>query len=218
MIFIGIDIETGGPILTVHPLVSIGVAVVDSCGNTLEKKRFPVPFDRKDFDKKCMIEFWQNETSNPGITKMLDMFEEEGKQVGSMKKAIRNFYNWFQKQFELYPNAQLISDYSELDIGWLNYMVGKHLKKPNLGFVGMDDNVKFWNISRSVGSFYHGILGSSGTKYETSRWSGKEAAMKKLNISIPEGRIIYDHLPENDAETTAVTYALTHKKHFSLSE
>ncbi len=212
MIFIGIDIETGGPVVTKHPLVSIGVAIVDQDGLTIDKKRFPIPFNRKDFDSNCMKEFWQNEKNNPGITKMLDMFEKEGKKIGSMEKALGNFYEWFLTTYEKYPDAQLISDFSEFDIGWINYAIGKYLNKPHLGFIGRGKKAKFTNISRSVGSFYHALVPEN----EENRWSGKEKAMKQLDVTIPVGRVIHDHCPENDAEALAVSYALIHKKHFIL--
>ena len=118
--YLALDIETGGPRQPEHQLVSIGMALVDDRGNVIERQRFAVPFDIEQFDRATLTEFWQNEEKNPGITKLLETFHAEGAAMPSKKAAIQAFVDAYDRITSQYPDAQLVSDYPEFDIGILN--------------------------------------------------------------------------------------------------
>lgn len=219
-----LDIEMGGPIMTLHPLVSIGWAVCDHHGTVVEKRRFPVPFSIDDFDEVCLREFWQNEKDNPGITQMLHMFYEEGRQFASIADAIRVFANAFDDiTTQKYRHLTLVSDFPEFDIGILNYYVGRYANRLPLNFYGQHNNRP--RIVRAIGTFYHS---QSGVKNRYKMSSCRDEAIQRLKqlsrksftstiTPSPEHHhqrltttttttTIHDHCPENDAEDMVVRY------------
>lgn len=208
--YMALDIEMGGPIMTVHPLVAIGWAICDQHGTVVEKRRFPVPFSICDFDENCLRGFWQNEKDHPGISQLLHTFHEEGQQFTSVGDAIRVFVKAFDDVTQKYRNLTLVSDFPEFDIGILNYYVGKYARRRLLNYYGKHDTRPC--ASRSIGTFYHSQSGVKN-RYKTSPC--RDEATRRLkqlsrksytHTSTPDLNTRYDHCPENDAEDMVVRY------------
>jgi hypothetical protein len=107
MSFLGIDIETGGCMLS-HPLIAIGTCLVLPDGHK-EKRTFRLAFDERDFEKRCVDEFW---SKHPDKLEKLRALPESN---------IAQFANYVDSLDAKYPDLVLVSDNPSFDVCFINY-------------------------------------------------------------------------------------------------
>lgn len=174
--YCAIDIETGGPKVGQHPLLRIGVALVDENAVTIEKQVFPIPFDRTKFDPNTLRDFWQNEEKRPGISLLLDRFEMQSKSVfdeainkkhpNPIAYALQKFIDYFDDLHCRFAEVVLVGDFIEFDYCVLNYYLSVHLNRPPINYYSRRS--KYPVRSHSTSTFYHTICTLLGSEWESS--------------------------------------------------
>ena len=199
--YCAIDIETGGPKVGHHPLVRIGVALVDENAVTIEKCAFPIPFDRNDFDLNCMRDFWQNEEKFPGISALLDHFEmqsravhDEAIQMGHKSPiayALQKFTDYFDELQKRFAEVILVGDFIEFDYCVLNYYLSVYLNRPPINYYSRRSRHPV--RAQSTSTFYHTICALLGNEWDTAIVDNDQSASSPTScFATPLHRMIHD--------------------------
>ena len=170
-----IDIETGGCQPSKHPLIAIGTCLRHPDGKK-EKKIWVFQFDEKDFEERCVVEFW---------SKNRDKLEK----LGSFPKSgISDFAAYIDSIDEQYPDLILMSDNPQYDIGFINYHYDVYLDRKPLSYkktgqyrVIVDQNSYLWAMLPE----------------EDDPWVWDSKVLEKYKFKVDS---VHSHLPHEDAE------------------
>jgi DNA polymerase III epsilon subunit-like protein len=176
-----IDIETTGPNILKHGIISIGYCIGNILGNVILKKRINLSLD----DNMCYYpeteKFWQKHFV------ILDLLKNNQKLP---KDGIAEFItdiDLYDSQYKLI----IISDNITFDLGFLNYYLAKYLDRLPLTYrLGKDFRPVY-----DIDSYARGILRKS---YE-SIWTLDSDLEKKFKFKIKRNEVLI-HTPDNDAE------------------
>lgn len=161
--------------MTRHPLVAIGVHLRLIDGTT-SKRIFRFAFDIKDFEPRCIEEFWSKNMDKLEKLKSLPL------------STIADFAAYIDELDTLYPNLIILSDNPAYDIGFINYLYDRDLNRKPLQYRA---NGKY-RIIVDQNSYLWATMPESGDP-----WIWDADVIKKFDLKITS---VHDHMPDNDAE------------------
>jgi DNA polymerase III epsilon subunit-like protein len=177
-----IDIESSGPNMIRHGILSIGICAGTVSGDIIVKKRFDFKLDNNiTFDPDTYKNFWQ---------KNLHILAEIQKNPVEPLNGISQFITLIDnldKQYQLI----IISDCITFDIGFINYYLAKYLDRKPLTYNYKGDFRPVYDTD----SYARGFL----KKDYKNIYTHDNDIIKKLNIQITKSKSL-QHLPEFDAE------------------
>lgn len=172
---LAIDIETGGPQASRHPLIAIGTCVRDVTGYK-EKRIFRLPFHEALFDIDCVREFW---------SKHQDILD---KITALPVSTIQDVANYIDSVDKAHSDLAIVSDNPAYDIGFINHYYDVQLNRKPLQY-RYDGK---YRIIVDKDSYMWAMMPESAEP-----WIYDTAAGKKFGFYIEAN---HDHMPNNDAE------------------
>jgi hypothetical protein len=175
--FLAIDIETGGCMVTKHPLVAIGTCFLTPC-KRIVKKRFVLDFDKSKFEQRCTEQYWN---------KYPDLLKEF---TDSVKSSIKDFANYLDELDTKYPDLIILSDNPAFDINFINYYFETFLNRLPISYrLNLDNDYRVVTDVESFAYIFHGGKGN---------WADWKTLILEHGIDMHGSKM--DHCPENDAE------------------
>lgn len=205
---LSVDIETGGPDPSRHPLLAIGTAfVVWNRDWRIERKRFVLNFEEEDFDPNS-LSFWMK--NRPVLEKM---------KTERKSDALCRFADYLA-QLDADGPVTLISDNPTFDFGWITLYMCTRLAQMPVDFVrhhpGCMHPTPIHRKHVDVRSYVTGCIATSlnvprrlpANFYETSHYPDLDAerclklflhyaSMSQRNIPFPRPGICICHLSVN---------------------
>ena len=172
---LSIDIETGGPQASRHPLIAVGTCVRDTNGHK-DKRIFRMEFDESKFDPECAREFWSKHRDILDKIKTLPI------------STIQDVADYIDSVDRAYPNLAIVSDNPAFDIGILDYHYDVVLNRKPLQY-RYDGK---YRIIVDKDSYMWAMMPES-----IDPWIYDTHAGKKYGFYI---EVNHDHMPDNDAE------------------
>lgn len=191
VVFLSLDIETRGPNMIQHGILSIGYAVGFANKNKLVKKgRFNLqPMQGQFYDKDTFSNFWVYHE---------EMRQEMEKQAEHPIQAISKFRQMLDHLDSKF-DVRIICDNPGFDFGFINY----YLSAAKLSSLNYKVHNAFGNFGeqkktyRMNYDFYSYVMGTIGSDFDYPGFS-KNRVMDGFGITIDT--TTKDHYPENDAE------------------
>lgn len=180
-IFCAIDIETTGPNILKHGIISIGYCIGNITGQIYLKKRINLKLDDNITFDSDTEKFWYKHISILELLKLNQIMPKDAMEL-------------FIKDIDKYDSIGkliIISDNITFDLGFLNYYLAKYIDRLPLTY-------KFGKEFRPVydiDSYARGIL----RKDYSSIWTNDYVLEKRFKFKIKRN-IDLIHTPDNDAE------------------
>ena len=187
-----IDVESGGCQVTRHPLIAIGVdfRLVEPSRQlgSNNKRIFRFPFDIKDFEPRCMEEFWSKNMDKLEKLKALPI------------STIADFAQYVDELDAKYPDLVIMADNPTFDVGFINYLYDRDLNRKPLQYradgkyrIIVDQNSYLWATMPEL----------------KDPWVWDSTVIKKFNLQLTS---VHDHMPDNDAEHIADMFMAVYQK------
>lgn len=182
-----VDGEFSGPFSPEHYLVALGAVVVALDGTVVSKFKISLkPLNNKQgFDPITKKRFWDHE---PNKTNLKNFTAD----AVEAKEGMKKFYAWLQEA-SLGRTIKMVTD-SPTDICWVNYYLAFVADLPCLDMM----YGSFGNQPNTVSLAYELAIGVIEDDDVTQK------TVKKLKIDDPEAG---NHMPDDDAEETALRFA-----------
>jgi hypothetical protein len=179
MAYLPIDIEAGGKNPALHPLVAVGTCFYGPFG-LKEKRLFVFAFDVRDFEPRCVSEFWSKHPDK------LQFFQDY-----PTKSTLQDFVDYVDALDTKYANLTLVTDNPAFDIGFLNAKLSpRNLQYPCVGGyrIPIDTNSFLWAM----------LVKKDPKKYVAKgHWVSDSDVLQEFGIALTS---VHDHRPDNDAE------------------
>jgi len=202
-IYICLDVETGGQMLGIHPLLQIGMVAMTDEEKILLKKDYYFqppnynPSDGKDaftksFDENCLNNFWLKQNKN-----LLDTIYKEAKPI---KDSINQFIHDFEK-LEASYTLIIVSDNPSLDYSFVNYYMSIYASHRPLN-INQNNDFRVLYDTRSY------AMGAVRKEFDNINLGAKYTAyMLEFNLPSNDNK----HVASSDAEYTLRMFIRTMK-------
>jgi len=188
-ILCAIDIETSGPNILKHSIISIGYCIGNIIGQIYLKKRINIKTDNIIYDPETE-KFWNKHI---GILELLKVNQFTSQEA--MTEFIKDI-----DRFDMTGKLIIISDNITFDLGFINYYLAKYLDRLPLTYkLGKEFRPVY-----DIDSYARGLLKKD---YQTI-WTNDLELEKKLKFKIKRN-IELIHTPDNDAEYLYNLHRLT---------
>jgi DNA polymerase III epsilon subunit-like protein len=200
-IYLCLDVETGGQMLGIHPLLQIGMVAMNDQEQIIIKKDYYFqppnynPDDGKEgftksFDVDCLNNFWlkQNKT-------LLDTIYKEAKPI---KDSINQFIHDFEKLDSVYTLV-IVCDNPALDYSFINYYMSIYGNHQPL-------HIDQHNDFRPIYDTRSYAMGAIRKEFDNYNISAKQTAYL-LEFDLPSNK--NKHNASSDAEYTLKMFIRT---------
>ncbi|XWV25552.1 hypothetical protein QJ856_gp0202 [Tupanvirus deep ocean] len=179
IVLFAIDIETNGPNMFRHEIISIGYCVGNMDGVILEKNRINFKFTSA-FSDSCW-NFWSK------YTDVLDVLKRDAVEP---QIAIRKFIDILDQYDDVY-DVRIITDNPSYDTSFINFYLNRYLDRNPINYIkGNDDQ---YRCIFDTDSYSRGVLRMD----YINPWISDSDVIKKLDLKFDAN---HSHYPDEDAE------------------
>jgi hypothetical protein len=174
-----LDIETNGPNMFEHEIISIGYCLGDVHGNVIDRNRINFNFTTA-FSPSCWV-FW---------SKFHNVLTELKKDTLEPCEAIEKFINVLDQYDDMY-DLRIITDNPSFDTSFINYYLNKYLNRNPINYIKGDGDR--YRCIFDTDSYSRGVLGMD----YTNPWTSDSVVIKKFGLEFDAK---HSHFPDEDAE------------------
>ncbi|XWV26889.1 hypothetical protein QJ857_gp0161 [Tupanvirus soda lake] len=179
IVLFAIDIETNGPNMFQHEIISIGYCVGNINGKVFEKHRINFKYTSA-FSDSCW-KFW---------SKFADVLNDLKKDALEPQLAIKEFIDVLDRYDDAY-DVRIITDNPSYDTSFINFYLNRYLNRNPINYIkGNDDQ---YRCIFDTDSYSRGALKMD----YTNPWIHDGNIIKKLNLNFDAN---HSHYPDEDAE------------------
>lgn len=211
-LIIVVDGEYTGELREENDVIAMGLAVIAIWSGLtyaiLDYLLVPLRFDMKKASQWCVRDFWRNPCKvHPSI---LPRYLVWSLSSPPLKESMAKLFEFIDKYDQLYNNGhtcvRIASDNPAVDITWLEYLGGKHLKRPNLAYRKDVSHPNGYSWVRTAGfnpdDYYKPFLP------RTAQYGFGAKLAEKLGVTVPKLPFEYEHLAHLDALHIGIEYAI----------
>ncbi|MGE6572455.1 exonuclease domain-containing protein [Psychrobacter namhaensis] len=172
-VFISVDIETAGPIVSEHSMMTIGACLV--------------------YNPEIEFSVMLKPISNKSVAEALEVtgltLEQTSKDGITPNKAMFQFNEWISKNVQEDYRAVFVGLNAAFDWSFVNYYFLKYLNKNPFGISALDIKALFMG---ATGSSWYDTKSSSMDKYLHPRLQGDHDALHDAKYQAELFRLIYE--------------------------